>query len=371
MEGVKPPYMLFSNHMSFIDFELAAMLTFPHGVNNVVNIDGYMYRPWLMELIGAICTRKFTSDLPLVRSIYTVLKRGDILCLYPEARYSPVGTTAFLPDTLGMLLKRAKVPLVVIIHRGNYLHAPFWNYRRKRKVPLHTTMTQVLTKEQVESMSVAEINAAIKEAMRYDEYRYQKENGIRITEPFRAEGLHKVLYQCPCCKEEFKMDSLGTELFCTACGKRWNLEEDGSLKALSGETEFSHIPDWFEWERAMVRAEIVRGEYSYVDIVDVYSMPRCWKFFDLGKAKVTHDINGFVLEGTYNGNPYRIERKPEGIDSLHVEYDFPHVRRADCFDISTTNDSFYCYPTVPNVVTKLGLATEEIYKLKKSEIASK
>lgn len=366
MDGVKPPYMLFSNHMSFIDFELAAMLTFPHGVNNVVNIDGYMYRPWLMELIGAICTRKFTSDLPLVRSIYTVLKRGDILCLYPEARYSPVGTTAFLPDTLGMLLKRAKVPLVVIIHHGNYLHAPFWNYRQKRKVPFHTTMTQVLTKEQVESMSVAEINAAIKEAMQYDEYRYQKENGILITEPFRAEGLHKVLYQCPHCKTEFKMDSAGTELFCRSCGKRWNLEEDGSLKAQSGETEFSHAPDWFEWERAMVRAEIERGEYSYTDTVDVYSMPRCWKFSDLGKAKVTHDENGFVLEGTYNGNPYRIERKPEGMDSLHVEYDFPHVRRADCFDISTTNDSFYCYPTVANIVTKLGLATEEIYKLKKA-----
>ena len=57
MEGLKPPYMLLSNHMYFIDFELAAMGTFPHRVNNVVSIDGYYRRPWLMELIGAICTR--------------------------------------------------------------------------------------------------------------------------------------------------------------------------------------------------------------------------------------------------------------------------------------------------------------------------
>ena len=56
MEGLKPPYMVLSNHMSFIDFELAAMGTFPHRVNNVVNIDGYYLRPWLMEWIGAICT---------------------------------------------------------------------------------------------------------------------------------------------------------------------------------------------------------------------------------------------------------------------------------------------------------------------------
>ena len=41
MEGLKPPYMILSNHMYFVDFMLGAMGTFPHRVNNVVNIDGY------------------------------------------------------------------------------------------------------------------------------------------------------------------------------------------------------------------------------------------------------------------------------------------------------------------------------------------
>ena len=56
LEGLKPPYMLLSNHMYFIDFELTAMMTGGQRVNNVVSIDGYYRRPWLMELIGAICT---------------------------------------------------------------------------------------------------------------------------------------------------------------------------------------------------------------------------------------------------------------------------------------------------------------------------
>ena len=100
MEGLKPPYMMLSNHQYFIDFELAALGTYPHRVNNVVNIDGYYRRPWLMELIGAICTRKFTMDLHLVKSINKVLKRGDVLSMYPEARYSPCGTTAYMPEAL-------------------------------------------------------------------------------------------------------------------------------------------------------------------------------------------------------------------------------------------------------------------------------
>ena len=70
---------------------------------------------------------------------------GDILCMYPEARYSPIGTTAILPDSLGKLVKQQGVPVVVLLHHGNYLHTPFWNYRKPRKVPLYSTMTQVLS----------------------------------------------------------------------------------------------------------------------------------------------------------------------------------------------------------------------------------
>ena len=365
MEGLKPPYMLLSNHMYFIDFELCAMATLPHRVNNVVSIDGYYRRPFLLELIGAICTRKFTTDLHLVKSIAKVLKRGDILSMYPEARYSPCGTTSYMPEALGKLIKMNKVPVVVAIHHGNHLHSPFWNYRKKRKVPLHTTLTQILTAEQIKTMSVDEINAAVKQAMQYDDYQYQKDNGIRITEPFRAEGLHKVLYQCPHCLTESKMDSKGSELFCTACGKRWNWEETGELRALEGETEFEHIPDWFAWEREQVKQQIESGTYHFEDEVEVFSLPRCWKFEKLGFAKLTHDIkNGFVLEGEYREKPYRIHRTPMENNSLHIEYDYCYIKPFDCLDLSTDKDSFYCYPKQQNVVTKLGFATELLYERK-------
>ncbi|MBE6543707.1 MAG: 1-acyl-sn-glycerol-3-phosphate acyltransferase [Ruminococcaceae bacterium] len=364
MEGLKPPYMILSNHMSFIDFELVAMGTFPHRVNNVVNIDGYYMRPWLMELIGAICTRKFTMDMHLIRSIRKVLKRGDVLCMYPEARYSPCGIESYIPDSVGMLVKSNKVPVVAVVHRGNYLHSPFWNFRKKRKAQHHTTMTKILTVDDIQKMSVDEINDTIRKALTYNEYQYQKDSGILIKEKYRAEGLHKILYHCPACKTESKMDSKGAEIFCRHCGKRWVQNEDGILKALNGETEFANIPDWFRWERKMVEKQIESGEYKFDDEVDVYSMPRCWRFEPLGKARLTHDYeNGFILEGEYNNQKYRIHRMPLQTNSLHVEYDFQHVKPFDCVDISTENDSFYCYPmTKENVLTKMAFATEIIYE---------
>ena len=367
MEGLKPPYILLSNHMYFVDFYFQYSLTWPHRSNTIVSIDGYYRRPFLMEWLGSICKRKFTTDVSIVRSIRKVLRDyGDILCMYPEARYTPIGTTAVLPDSLAKLVKLNKVPVVVLLHHGNYLHSPFWNFRKKRKVPLYTTMTQVLTAEQVQSMSVEEIHAAICEAMEYDEYQWQREQNIRITESFRAEGLHKVLYQCPHCLTESRMNSKGTELFCEACGKRWEMDELGVLHAQEGETEFSHIPDWFEWERAQVRAQLEAGTYRFEDDVEIYSMVEPWRFRKLGMGKLVHDMeHGFVVSGHYNGRDYQVVRPPLGMYSLHVEYDYCYLRPEDCVDISTDDDSLYCYPTKQNVVTKLSFATEELYKLKK------
>ena len=147
-------------------------------------------------------------------------------------------------------------------------------------------------------------------------------------------------------------------------GKRWTWSQTGELVANDGKTEFSHIPDCFEWERQEVKKQVRSGEYSFLDEVEVYSMPRCYKFEYLGKATVTHDAeNGFTLKGNYRDADYYINRTPLQTNSLHIEYDYCYLKPYDCFDISTEDDSFYCYPTKQNVVTKLAFATEEIYKM--------
>ena len=159
------------------------------------------------------------------------------------------------------------------------------------------------------------------------------------------------------------MDSKGTELFCTACGKRWSWEETGELRALEGDTEFDHIPDWFEWERQQVRKQIEDGSYYFEDQVEVFSLPRVYRYIPLGRARLIHDPeNGFRLEGSYRGKRYYIHRQPAQTNSLHVEYDFGPIDKKDYVDISTENDSFYCRLSQPNVITKLAFATEEIYQ---------
>ncbi len=364
MKGLKPPYIVLSNHTQFADFLVSFRATHPYNFNNIATFDGFVGMAKIMEKLGCACHRKFTTDISLVRAVHKVLHDyKDILYMYPEARYTNVGTTALIPDVVGKLVKKNKVPLVVMIHHGNYLNAPFWDFRQYRKVPFRATMKQVLTAEQVQKMSVEEINEVIHREMSYDDYKWQKENNIKITEDFRADGLNKILYQCPHCMTEGKMVGKGIHLTCEECGKVWEMTELGEMKALSGETEFSHIPDWYEWERQNVRKELLDGTYKYEDDVKVYSLPGV-EFIDIGNAHVTHDLeNGFVLTGHYNGHDYRIQRSTKSLYTLHIEFLYKKLNKSDNFDVSIKDDSFYCISDRKDIVTKLMFAVEEAYKI--------
>lgn len=370
MKGLKPPYLLLSNHMAFVDFKVATRALFPHGANYVVAIDGFLINEWLLRQVGCICKRKFTDDLLLIRQMkYALDANKSALALYPEARYSYCGTTSILPDALGKLIKMYKIPVVTFIQHGNYLSQPQWNLA-KRSCPLEATMTKLLTPGQIEKAGVAEINKAVNAAFRYDEYKWQKENNIVIDFPDRAKGLHKILYHCPHCLTESMMDSDKDELWCGHCHKRWKMSELGELKAVDGATEFSHIPDWFEFERAQVRTQIEKGKYFFRDQVMVDSLPNAKGYIRLGEATLTHSADGFVLERSTDNEVVRLEKKPLTLYSLHIEYDYKG--KGDCLDLSTLDDTFYIYPlTRKNVVTKLQFAVEELYKIKEAERIAK
>jgi hypothetical protein len=48
------------------------------------------------------------------------------------------------------------------------------------------------------------------------------------------------------------------------------------------------------------------------------------------------------------------------LESMHIEYDY--LGRGDCVDMSIPDDSFWCYVTKRDVITKISFATEEIHK---------
>ena len=159
------------------------------------------------------------------------------------------------------------------------------------------------------------------------------------------------------------MSAAGTILRCDHCGKEWEMTELGELRALEGETEFAHIPDWYEWERANVRKEVEEGRYSTGELpVRVYSLPNAARFIHLGEGTLLHDMDGFKVRGTdVDGDPMEMTLPVPSLYSCHIEYEYLG-KYGDCVDLNTLEDTWYIYPYECDFsVTKMALATEELY----------
>ena len=363
MRGIKPPYFLLGNHNAFMDIKMLSYITFPHLLNYVIAIDGFLGRENFLRHIGGICKRKFTTDFKLIKHIEEVIKNKHVLAMFPEARYSLCGTNAIIPKSLTRLCKHLNVPVVTLMMKGHHINSPFWNLTNRKIKGIEAELKCLITKDELHELSIDEIDERIQNEFIYDEYAWQLKNKIPVTYEGRAVGLHKVLYKCPHCGKEYFMSSNGHTLKCDACGKTWDYSIYGELKANEGETEFSHIPDWYEWERKEVKKEVGNGTYHFESPVHVDLLPKD-KFIPIGKGTLIHNLDGFILRGTFEGEDYEVVLPSNSTYGVHIEYEYLG-KFGDCVDLNTIDNTYYVYPECERFsVTKISLATEEIYKLK-------
>ena len=361
MKGIKPPFLVLCNHNAFYDFKALTRAIFPHRCNYVIAIDGFIGREWLLRLVGGICKRKFTFDVKLVDQCKEAIQLKSILVIYPEARYSLCGTKSIIPKSNARLAKYLDVPLVTFTCHGNHVNSPFYNTHNNKLKGLEATLECIATLQEVRELSVDELNQRIQKSLDYNDYAWQKEKGVINKYPKRAEGLHKVLYQCPHCHAEYEMSSKDNILTCNRCHKSWEMTELGELKAKEGETEFSDIPSWYEWERSNVRKEIEEGKYHFESDVIVNALPNSKKFIPLGQGHLVHDYEGLHLTGNYQGEDYHIDLDANKHYSVHIEYEYLH-KYGDCIDLNTITDTMYVHPLIDKyAVTKISLACEELF----------
>ena len=363
--GADEPCLILMNHSSFIDLKIASTILYPRPFNIVCTSDGFVGKEWLMRHLGCIPTQKFVSDLGLVRDmVYTVKELHSSVLMYPEASYSFDGTAPPLPVSIGKCVKMLGVPLVMIRTYGAFARDPLYNGLQLRKVDVSADMEYLLSPQEIAKASTAEINALLAERFSFDNFRDQQEQQIRITEPFRADGLNRVLYKCPHCGKEGDMTGKGTTLTCNSCGKTYLLTETGFLEAQEGETEFSHIPDWYRWERSCVRQELLDGSYRLDIPVRICMLVDSRSIYRVGEGRLIHTREGFHLSGCEGRLDYR--QKPTSSYSLYSDYFWYEL--GDMICIGNSKALYYCFPTgQQDVVAKTRLAAEELYKLTKAD----
>ena len=386
------PYLILMNHSSFLDLEIASKILFPKRYNIVCTSDGFVGKEGLMRNLGCIPTRKFVSDISLITDIkYAIGKNKTSVLMYPEASYSFDGTATPLPRRMGVLFKALKVPVLMITTYGSFARDPLYNNLQKRKVKVRATIECLLSAEEVEDRSIDEIDAILDKAFSFDYFSWQKENKVKIDEPFRADGLHRILYKCCRCGQEGQMEGRGVELTCHACGMRWELDEYGVLQekgaggaredgasgsglavepessaavALAGKEgkDFSHIPSWYAWERECVRKEIEEGSYLLETDVDIGIIVDFKSLYMVGSGTLRHDADGFALDGCDGQLHYT--QSPKENYSLYSDYFWYEIGDVIC--IGKKDCLYYCFPKKKDVVAKTRIAAEELFKIERA-----
>ncbi len=361
------PYFILMNHSSFLDLKIASKILFPMKFGIVSTTDAFVGKSLLMRLIGCIPTQKFVTDVSLVMNLIRLVKKEKLsVLMYPEAGYSFDGRSTRLPERLGGMLKRLGVPVLMIrTDAGGFLRDPLYNGLRLRKVKVSADLSCLLTREEIKEKSAEELDEILHQAFSFDHFREQKEKGIRITESTRAIGLERVLYRCPECGAEGKMHGEGILFSCKECGKEYQLTELGEICAIDGETRFSHIPDWFEWQRECVREELLEETYRLEIPVSVGAICDHKAMYMLGKGILKHDRHGFLL--TSDDGSFEYRQDPYFSYSLNADFFF--YEKGDMISIGTKDRLFYCFVEDGVPVTKARLATEEMYLLPKLEKA--
>ena len=367
--GKKEPCLILMNHSCFLDMQIVHRILYPRHFSIVATSDSFVglggLMNWVMRRIGCFPTQKFVTDLRLISDMqYCFKELKTSVLMYPEASYSFDGTCTPLPQKMGVILKKLDVPVVMIESFGAFSRNPLYNELQVRKgVKVSAKAKLLYTREEIREKSVQELSDGLDAAFGFDHFKWQKEQGIEIHDDFRADGLNRILYKCPHCGKEGKMEGRGIHLTCHGCGKKYELTPLGEMKALEGQTEFSHIPDWYTWERDQVRQEILEGSYKLDLDVKIGMLVDTRHIYMVGEGRLTHDPEkGFTLNGC--GGKLEYTQRPQASYGLYADYYWYEI--ADMICIGNNDVLYYCFPKESgDVVAKTRLAAEEMYKLYK------
>ena len=357
------PCLILMNHSSFTDMKMAYGIFYPRKLGIVTSVDamtGILGK--LMRLLGCTPTHKYVADVTLIQDIKYMLKENKTsVLMYPEAGYSFDGCATAMPKRMGTLMKRLGVPVVTVITQGAFHRDPLYNMLQIRDVKVSAHVKCIATAEELKEKSVEELDALLEESFSFDNFAWQRDNKIEIDVPFRADGLHRILYKCPHCGAENQMEGNGIHLKCNSCNKQWTMDKYGQLSADQGETYYPHIPDWYKWQRECVKKELEDGSYLLDTDVNIYIQTNLNCVYDIGCGHLTHSADGFRLTGADGKLNY--SQSPTFSHTLYSDYYWYEI--GDVIGIGDNEFSYFCFPPKDVSVTKARLATEELYNMKK------
>ena len=324
-------FIMVANHASFFDPWLVAS-TSKRLVSIMMNDDGFkagaMTRAYLV-IMRNIRKRKGASDMKSVRTTLKRLAEGTPVLIFPEGQVCWDGETQPMYPGIEKILRKAKVPLVIVTLRGNFLSKPWWaETRRKGTI---TRSHRVITTDQLATMTDDNIISTIRNSLYTNEI---KESITPFTGHDLCEGLTKLVWRCPTCGSEDGLSTAGNDLYCR-CGSRWKSDANLHFTPVSPQAEiFGDLHDLVALHKTFVKNKIEKASES--DVLAAGPATHVETAFDGSythrrEGRLTLTKTSLIFEGQYPEASFTIACK-QIADAL--------FQKKEVLEVRSHNDSY-------------------------------
>lgn len=320
----KGAMLLLSNHLSAYDFVYFALAMKGAPLNYVVAENMMYSTPIFATLIKsyhAITKKQYFADFQCIKSIKRNLDAGVSVLICPEGKVAADGVTGTIPPSIAKLAKWLGYPIGYLKLQGAGIARPKWAHNlRSGKVEVECDM--LYDEKQVKELSKEEILEGIESALAHNEHKWQIENEVVFNGKTYAEGLHRLLYKCPKCGEEFCMHTSDDRIICDKCGNEVVYSHSGKLiPANENSVCKERIDEWCEDQRECVREEVQNPDFAISNEVDLFvENEKSNGYRYVARGVLSLDRNKVVFDTAMNKRLCGVKSK-FGVNSMDCDFE--------------------------------------------------
>ena len=320
----------------------------------------------LLDGCGMIVKQQFQTEISDLKKMKAVIDAGELLAIYPAGLMTGDGAATPVPGSVADFVKWLNADVYAAKITGSYFVYPKWSGRFH---PGRTYMDayKLIDAAELKTLRKEEIMKRLDEVLQFDEYKEQEKRRIKYLGGSDIRGLEHILYACPDCGAEFSTEVFGKDTIrCQKCGFEAKSDRYGLLH-VNGKT--LHPSDWSRQIRdAQLRRLSADGEASLSVDAEIQMVDQeKHRFVPVGRAAVTLDRNGFVLDGMIEGEKTVIEIPISTMPTIPYK---PGVN----FDLQKKQLIYRCVPDDPKIIMKFVNMVKSFYILnekKKSLLQNK
>lgn len=330
IRGIKGPILAVAPHASTLDIVPAVCTLLPKRFNVVAAKDLFTWKQLspFMKRFGVIPMNQCAMDLASVKMMKAASDSGRNILLFPEGRTSMDGRQmAYLNPSIGKLAKFLGCAIVLVKSEGVYVTKPRYikGFRRGR---INSKASLLMSAEEVAKATPKAIFEKVKESLVFNDNVWQQENGVKFKAKELASNLNYVLYKCPRCGAEYRMEAKGDELRCLECGNTVKYTPDGHLVAVGDGVSIDRIDLWMDYERESVAEELRAPDFRMEKPVTMYCRDdEKHEYIQEGEGYLYIDKDSIGYVGTKRGAEWRadlpiiavptiVTKNSEGVDLI-------------------------------------------------------